>query len=101
MTVPRKKHPLQARTTLQRSYVFTFSTARSANDDAPGPLEPWLEPPKGLDAEPLDTTLEPLACPTCGRPLFSLPTSMLLDLVCVALESLTEIKAALETEVLP
>ena len=51
MTVPRKKHRRQARNTIQRTYVFTFSTTAAANDDAPGPPEPWLDPGKGPDAE--------------------------------------------------
>jgi hypothetical protein len=94
MTVPRRKKPRKhPRTTIERSYTYIFGP-EPANEDTPVPPAPWLDPDTG-------TAPAPLTCYACGRPLFALPTSMLLDLVVVALESLAELKHALETEVRP
>jgi hypothetical protein len=100
MTVPRKKHPRQPRNIVQRIYTFVFSTAAPANDDAPVPPAPWLDPDEGLAAETDETAPVPRPCPLCGRGAFSLPLSALLDLMTIAKEVLIDAQAIIEDEVL-
>jgi hypothetical protein len=91
---PDRHHPKPLHKTIAHTVTVTFSTMPPANDDAPVPPEPWVDPAN-------DDAPVPPTCPACGRELFSRPTSMLIDLAVVAIESLAEIKNALETEVLP
>lgn len=63
--------------------------------------KPHFPPLVPLDAELAfpDNDPSPARCPTCGRPRFSLKASAMLDMVLLAQDVLSDLKAAMEDEV--